>query len=132
MPRAIVFIKGKNWNLVQKKLANIFIKHDRNFVKRFCTVLEFYTEAFGNPDFIACLWAPNIELIKSSILYLREICDADTTSIIGSDPHEREIREKELQKENPKTFDDRIKQIIEAYVAREKERLENLENVFKD
>jgi hypothetical protein len=61
MVRAIIFIKGKNWVDTKAKLEQIH-ETSGSFFTEHCAVMEFYIEAFGNPDFIVSLWSTNIEL----------------------------------------------------------------------
>jgi hypothetical protein len=125
MVRAIVFIKGKNWVDTKAKLDQI---HDTSgaFFKEHCAVMEYYVEAFGNPDFIVSLWSTNIELLKSAVLHVRDYCDVDTTSIIGVDPDERNQREKEIATGAPENHAARIEEIKKEYTDKQRKRLELL------
>jgi hypothetical protein len=125
MVRAIIFIKGKNWVDTKAKLEQIH-ETSGSFFTEHCAVMEFYIEAFGNPDFIVSLWSTNIELLKSAILHIRDFCDVDTTSIIGVDPDERTQREKEVASGAPENHTVRIEEIKTEYIDKQKKRLELL------
>lgn len=125
MVRAIVFIKGKNWVDTKTKLEQIS-KTSTSFFDDHCAVMEFYVEAFGNPDFIVSLWSTNIELLKSAILHIRDFCDVNTTSIIGVDPDERNQREKEITSGEPESHRKKIDEIKKEYKENQRKRLDQL------
>lgn len=129
MPRTIVFLRGeKDWKYTKEKLDILQNHEDKTLAITYGTVMEFYVEAFGNPDFIACLWSNNLELAKLSIIFLRKFCEATTTSIIGADPDEIDEIEKELCRgmDAFNDGDDRITSILQEYLKKEEKRLHAL------
>ncbi len=133
MPRAIVFIKGENWETTNNKLKELLSLGDKTLTLSYGTIMDFYVESFGNPDFIACLWSTNLELLKSSIIYLRKLCKATTTSIVGVEPDERTQVEKEMKShaKNYKEHKDRIRQIVNIYTTCEDSKLQRLKEIVK-
>jgi hypothetical protein len=132
MPRAIVFVKGTDWDETQKKLREIMSQKDPTLINEFATITEYYLEAFGNPDFIMSLWSTNIEQLKSSILYIRKTCNVTTSTIIGIDENERSFRESEMKGEigNLEKAENRIKQILKTYIKTEEERIKSLKKLL--
>jgi len=132
VPRAIVFLKGTNWEYTKSALNNIYLEKNDSLIKDYGTVMEFYIESFGNPDFIASLWSTNVELLKSAILFIRKECKADTTSIIGVEPNERDLRLAEILEGIPlfNTDEDRIKQMVQMYVQQEEKIIGVLKKTF--
>lgn len=132
MPRAIVFVKGGDWEYAEKKLKNILSQKDKTLAVDNATILEFYLESFGNPDFVLSLWSTNIEQLKSSILYIRKECKVTTTTIIGIDEEERKFREHELKTEisDLENIENRPDQVIQKYIKRTTGRIEQLRDLL--
>ncbi|MHA1758002.1 MAG: hypothetical protein ACTSVV_14615 [Promethearchaeota archaeon] len=95
MPYAIIFIKP-NENISEDKhkeeILNSFSKLikeclediNKNILITFGTTIDLILWSFGYPDYVLCLWGPNVENLKSAILKIRQICkDLFTTTIIG-------------------------------------------------
>jgi len=129
MPRAIVFIKGEKWDFANKKLEEIMSLKDSTLIKKYATVLEYYIEAFGNPDFIASLWSTNLEHLKSSIIYIRNTCKVTTSSIVGVESNERQFRAMELQEPmGSKDHMELIKKMLKTYLVEERKKLKKIED----
>ena len=96
MPYAIVFIKP-NENMTDDKRKEDILKSFSKLIKEcledinkdllimnYGTVVDLLLWSFGYPDYILCLWGPNVENIKEAILKIRDECkDLFTTTVIG-------------------------------------------------
>lgn len=89
---------------MKSRLVEISNNRKCSLTVKYGVVVEGFVESFGWPDFVVVLSGTNIELIKASVLMLREMCGgAHTSTYIGASEDEIVHKVEEL-KDGARTF----------------------------
>ncbi len=95
MPRAVVMMYGTNLLGIRKGLQDNLRTLQCPLTQNTGVILEFYLETFGWPDFLASLWGTNTAAILAGVQKMAEICEVETTTILGILPEEMVLRSEE-------------------------------------